>query len=253
MLKLKSRASGIIALLVLSMCIYTPLAQASIFSMIATFLKTLNSEMNAIAITVKQTALSSNQLQNTIMQTDKTLAESVKILNQSLRVSDAYIKYGLATGQPASTNHISMLETEGMLLKQKSSSAAHLQDMQNYVTTLTHDANNSPEKIAQATHNQYCSESESKLKLCAQAAPEKQNMDNNFALTFGQDILTADKVQGAKDYTKNIVMLNMDSNSNCTTADCTTGMAAELGYNAFASMAAYSLNQQITEKASGLP
>ncbi len=250
MQKIKSLFGIILAICFIAIGMHTSLAQASVFSMIATFVKTLNSEMNALAITVKQTALSSSQLQNSIVQSDKTLAESIKILNQGLRVADSHIKYSLATGQPSSTNHISLLETEGMLLKKQLSKNKSFKDMQVAIVTETRDANHSPEKTAQFLHNKYCSKHESNLGLCAEVAKENRDLDNNFALTFGQDMLNENTEQGAKDYISRVVMLNTDSNSNCQTADCKVAKASELGYNAFVSMAAHSLSQQISEKSS---
>ena len=223
-------------------------AHAVVFSAIIAFYKILLGETHALAVSIKQNAVSANQIIKMVNQSNKNLAESINVIKQSERLSKTLINYSAKTGQPLSTQCLSLADNKAILIKYELSENNNLLDMQNYSSKISADINNNKNNYLQNHHSQYCSFEEQKAGICKEIDSKKQGQDINFAQIFSQDNLDKEQVKAANIYMEKVIQPKIDKNSQCKTLDCQSSASAELHYNAALSIAGYSLNGQLNQR-----
>ncbi|MFM2344501.1 MAG: hypothetical protein RLZZ210_1112 [Pseudomonadota bacterium] len=223
-------------------------AHAVVFSAIIAFYKILLGESYALAISIKQAAVSANRIVTMANQANKTLSESINVIEQSQRIAKTLVNYGMQTGQPLSTQCISLNKSKEVLLRKELSEVNNFIDMQKYSASITADAKIDENQTSISIHDTYCSKEEKSAGLCKVVDKDLENKDINIANTLNKDNLDKEQAQIAKAYTQKIIKPKIDINSQCNTIDCKASSSAELQYNAFLSMASYSLNSQINQK-----
>ncbi len=211
-------------------------AHAVVFSAIIAFYKTLLGETHALAISIKQNAVSANQIVRMTNQSNKTLSEAIKVIKQSERLAKTLVDYGAKTGQPFSTQCSSLLDTKAIAAKYEISINDTFMDMQNYAQKIT--MGNTGSKLNQASLHS----SQSDLNNI------KDTKDVTFADTFSKDNLDNEQMKAANAYTQKIIQPKIDQNSQCKSLGCSSSAGAELQYNAALSIASYSLNGQINQR-----
>jgi hypothetical protein len=230
------------------LCTFAPFsADAIVFSSIIALYKILMGEAGAWAVSVKQTAVSANQIVQVTHQSNKTLTEAISVINQQQRIVKATVDYNSLTGQPLSTQCVGMLGTKAIIDKKQIIDKTNLQQSIEFSSKVTQSGSeNFINKMAKM-QAKYCSELEKQTGICDKVS-EKSNLDSNFAHNFTKSDLTKEEAVVAQDYISNVITPKIDINSQCTSSNCHSSASSELQYNAVLSMASFSLNNQINQR-----
>lgn len=223
-------------------------AQALSWASVVTFISTMQTEMSAWAITVKQTALSANVVSQMDSDSKKQLANAAGAISMSDRVMRAAVSFDPAVGQPVTIKCIA--QENGKLFveaqSQREMDAAKL--MASYSSQRV-GSKAAADQAALAMHRDtYCTVSEAKQGMCTLNANGMQGWDVDYAGPFSEKTLAPEGEAAAYAYTAMITDQRAEAQIDCTSAACNAAQAQQLATSAMSAMAASSLVGQVTDR-----
>ncbi|MDR6712146.1 hypothetical protein J2W83_001741 [Pseudomonas hunanensis] len=223
-------------------------AQALSWASVLTFISTMQSEMSAWSVTVKQTALSANVVSQMDSDSKKQLANAVGTIEMSNRVMKAVTSFDSAVGQPVTIKCTA--QEQGKLfveaVSQRDKDAAKL--MATYASQRV-GSRATADQAALAMHRDtYCTVSEARQGMCTLNANGMQGWDVDYAGPFSETTLAPEGEAAAYAYTAMITDQRAEAHIDCNSAACNAAQSQQLATSAMSAMAANSLVGQVTDR-----
>lgn len=223
-------------------------AHAQTWASVATFLRTMQDEASAWAITTKQTAVSAQQQNDSRVRSQSMLASAIGAIEMSNRVSQAILSVDPAVGQPSTL--LCEAQTEGALrveaLGQRDRDAARL--MQSFASSRVSTQAKADEAVVAQRKDTYCTVSEAKAGACKLVANGMQGWDSNYAGAFGQRTLSPEGELAGYAYVAMLTDTRASAAIDCTSAACQSAAASQMRVAAMSTMAANSLIGQVADR-----
>lgn len=223
-------------------------AQALSWASVLTFISTMQTEMSAWSVTVKQTALSANVVSQVDSDSKKQLANAVGAIDMSDRVMKSATSFDSAVGQPVSIKCTA--QEQGKLfveaVSQRDKDTARL--MANYAAQRVSSRASADQETLTMHRDTYCTVSEARQGMCSLNANGMQGWDMDYAGPFSEKTLAPEGEVAAYAYTAMITDQRAEAQIDCTTVACNAAQSQQLAASAMAAMAANSLVGQATDR-----
>ena len=223
-------------------------AQALTWASVLTFISTMQTEMSAWAVTVKQTSLSANVISKMDNDAKKQLANAIGAIDMSDRVISAVSSFDAAVGQPVTLK--CQAQQQGKLFveaqSQRDKDAARL--MASYASQRVGSRAVADQETLAMHRESYCTVSEAKQGMCTLNANGMQGWDVDYAGPFSEKTLAAEGETAAYAYAAMVTDQRAEAHIDCTTAACNAALANQLATSAMSAMAANSLVGQVTDR-----
>ncbi|WP_043201321.1 hypothetical protein [Pseudomonas putida] len=223
-------------------------AQALTWASVLTFISTMQSEMSAWSVTVKQTALSANVISQMDNDSKKQLSNAVGAIDMSDRAMAAVTSFDSAVGQPVTSKCIAQQQGKLMVeaVSQRDKDAARL--MATYSSQRVGSRAAADQETLAMHRDNYCSVSEARQGMCTLNANGMQGWDVDYAGPFSEMTLAPEGETAAYAYTAMITDQRAEANIDCTTVACNVAQSQQLAASAMTAMAANSLVGQVTDR-----
>lgn len=223
-------------------------AQALSWASVLTFISTMQTEMSAWSVTVKQTALSANVVSQVDSDSKKQLANAVGAIDMSDRVMKSATSFDSAVGQPVTIKCTA--QEQGKLfveaVSQRDKDTARL--MANYAAQRVSSRASADQETLAMHRDTYCTVSEARQGMCSLNANGMQGWDMDYAGPFSEKTLAPEGEVAAYAYTAMITDQRAEAHIDCTTVACNAAQSQQLAASAMAAMAASSLVGQATDR-----
>ncbi|AGN83379.1 MULTISPECIES: hypothetical protein [Pseudomonas] len=223
-------------------------AQALSWASVLTFISTMQTEMSAWSVTVKQTALSANVVSQMDSDSKKQLANAVGAIDMSDRVMKAATSFDSAVGQPVTIKCTA--QEQGKLfveaVSQRDKDAARL--MATYASQRVGSRAGADQATLAMHRDTYCTVSEARQGMCALNANGMQGWDVDYAGPFSEKTLAPEGEAAAYAYTAMITDQRAEAHIDCTSVACNDAQSQQLAASAMSAMAANSLVGQVTDR-----
>lgn len=223
-------------------------AQALSWASVLTFISTMQTEMSAWSVTVKQTSLSANVVSQVDSDSKKQLANAVGAIDMSDRVMKAATTFDSAVGQPVSIKCTA--QEQGKLFVEAVSQRD--KDTARLMATYASQRVGSKAAADQATlamhRDTYCTVSEARQGMCSLNANGMQGWDTDYAGPFSEKTLAPEGETAAYAYTAMITDQRAEAHIDCTSVACNAAQSQQLADSAMSAMAANSLVGQVTDR-----
>jgi len=223
-------------------------AQALSWASVLTFISTMQTEMSAWSVTVKQTALSANVVSQVDSDSKKQLANAVGAIDMSDRVMKSATSFDSAVGQPVTIKCTA--QEQGKLfveaVSQRDKDTARL--MANYAAQRVSSRASADQETLTMHRDTYCTVSEARQGMCSLNANGMQGWDMDYAGPFSEKTLAPEGEVAAYAYTAMITDQRAEAQIDCTTVACNAAQSQQLAASAMAAMAANSLVGQATDR-----
>ena len=207
-------------------------------------------ELSALAISVKQSAVSSNQVSDAEMNSRKQLAVAMGAVMTSERVREVVKNYDPTLGQPmllkCEAQFDRRLQVE--VVNQSAKNARVL--VSNFAAAST-PSRAAAEKAVLTQHREmFCSVSEAKQGLCELKPNGMQAWDSSYSGPFGEQTMTPDVELAAYNFITNVVDTRAPHGINCKSESCTAARLDNMRATAIGSMVAESFIGQLSMRRS---
>ena len=223
-------------------------AQALSWAWVLTFISTMQTEMSAWSVTVKQTALSANVVSQVDSDSKKQLANAVGAIDMSDRVMKSATSFDSAVGQPVTIKCTA--REQGKLfveaVSQRDKDTARL--MANYAAQRVSSRASADQETLTMHRDTYGTVSEARQGMCSLNANGMQGWDMDYAGPFSEKTLAPEGEVAAYAYTAMITDQRAEAQIDCTTVACNAAQSQQLAASAMAAMAANSLVGQATDR-----
>lgn len=227
-------------------------AQAHAFgwaSVVAWF-TTAQRELSAFAISVKQSAVASNQVADAEMNTRKTLAVAMGALMTSERVREVVKNYDPSLGQPMLLKCEAQFDRRLQVEVVNQSSVNTRVFVSNFATASTASRAAADRDVLIQHRELFCSVSEAKQGLCELQPNGMQGWDASYAGPFGEQTMSPEVELAAFNYITNVVDTRAPHGINCTSEACAAARLDNMTATAMGSMVAESLVGQLSMRRS---
>lgn len=217
---------------------------------VVSWFTTSQRELSALAISVKQSAVSSNQVSDAEMNSRKQLAVAMGAVMTSERVREVVKNYDPTLGQPmllkCEAQFDRRLQVE--VVNQSAKNARVL--VSNFAAAST-PSRAAAEKAVLTQHREmFCSVSEAKQGLCELKPNGMQAWDSSYSGPFGEQTMTPDVELAAYNFITNVVDTRAPHGINCKSESCTAARLDNMRATAIGSMVAESFIGQLSMRRS---
>ena len=227
-------------------------AQAHAFgwASVVSWFMTMQRELSALAIAVKQTAVASNQISDAEVNTRKQLAVAMGAVMTSERVREVVKNYDPSLGQPmllkCEAQFDRRLQVE--VINQSEKNARVL--VSNFASAST-PARAAADRDGLTQHRElFCSVSEAKQGLCELKPNGMQGWDASYSGPFGEQTMTPDVELAGYNYITNVVDTRASHSINCKSEACAAARLENMQATAIGSMVAESFIGQLSMRRS---
>lgn len=217
---------------------------------VASWFTTMQRELSALAISVKQSAVASNQIADGEMNSRKQLAVAMGAVMTSERVREVVKNYDPTLGQPL------LLKCEAQFDRRLQVEVVNQAAKNTRVLVSNYAAASTPSRAAadRDVLNQhrelFCSVSEAKQGLCELKPNGMQGWDASYSGPFGEHTMTPDVELAGYTYITNLVDTRAPHGINCKSEACTAARLDNMQATAIGSMVAESLIGQLSMRRS---
>jgi len=224
-------------------------AHASWASVLA-WIFTMQRQLSAIAVQVKQNAVAANQISDAEVNTRKQLAVAMGALSVSGRVRDVVESYDPTLGQPILSKCDAHSERTFQVLLFAQASKNEKEFVSNFASVSTPSRADADKTMREQHRQLFCSVSEAQQGLCELKPNGMQAWDASYAGPFGQPTMTPDVELAAYAYITNIVDTRPAHGINCKSEACSAARQENMRTTAIGSMIAESLIGQVSMRRS---
>jgi len=246
----KASLKGAKALALVALVGLSAEAQAFGWASVVSWFQTMQREVSALAIQVKQNAVSANQVSDAEMNTRKQLAVAMGALMTSERVRDVVKNYDPTLGQPMLLKCDAQFDRK-VQVEVFNQAAKNTREMVSSFAVASTTSRAAADKDVLAQHRElFCSVSEAKQGLCELKPNGMQAWDASYSGPFGEQTMTPDVELAAYNYITNVVDTRAPNGINCETEACTSARLQNMRDTAIGSMVAESLVGQVSMRRS---
>lgn len=226
----------------------TPGATALSFESVVQWLKTMQRESSAWAVTTKQTSVAAYQQTMAKQRSQQQLATAIGALSMSKRVGEAMLSVDATYGQPSSVMCRGQMEAEmqAEAWQQISYDRKHL--MATFSSTRVNDAAGAARERIAVHRDAYCTVSEARSELCELSSNGMQGWDSNWAGPFSMHTLPAEGELAGFAYVAMVADVRAPAALDCKSSACAAAASDQLALAAAGSMVADALLGQVLER-----
>lgn len=217
---------------------------------VASWFTTSQRELSALAISVKQSAVASNQIADGEMNSRKQLALAMGAVMTSDRVREVVKNYDPTLGQPmllkCEAQFDRRLQVE--VVNQAAKNTRVL--VSNYAAASTPSRAIAERDVLNQHREMFCSVSEAKQGLCELKPNGMQGWDASYSGPFGEQTMTPDVELAGYTYITNLADTRAPHGINCKSEACTAARLDNMRATAIGSMVAESLIGQLSMRRS---
>lgn len=225
-------------------------AHASGWASVLSWFTTMQREVSALAIQVKQNVVAANQISDAEMNTRKQLAVAMGALMSSERVRDVVANYDAQLGQPVLLKCDAQLDRKFQVEVFNQSARNTREFVSNYAAASTPSRAAAEQGVLNQHRELFCSVSEAKQGLCELKPNGMQGWDSSYAGPFGEQTMTPDVELAAFNYITHLVDTRAPAGIDCKTEACAAARLEFMGATAIGSMVAESLVGQLSMRRS---
>ena len=231
-----------------ALLLVAPSARAISWESVVQFIKTMQSESSAWAVTTKQTAVSANQAAESFKASQQQLATAMGAIAMSDRVRAAVASVDSTVGQPVSLKCAAQAAASTQVAAWEQSSRDRTKLMAtfagNRVATRAHG-----ERERLALHrDSYCTVGEAKSGMCELKANGMQGWDSNYGGAFGERTLAAEGELAGYAYAAMVADHRAPAALDCRSKACAAAAADQLALSAAGTMVADAFVGQVLER-----
>jgi hypothetical protein len=223
-------------------------AHAFTWQSVLQFLRTMQSETSAWAVTTKQTAVAADQVATMDINAKKQLATAVGSIGLSDRLMKARVAFDPVLGQPVTVKCVA--QTNNKLFVEATSQAE--KDAGRLMSTFAStrvSTKAAAEAELLATHRRtYCTASEAKQGLCKLSPNGMQGWDVNYGGAYAEKTLSPEGEAAAYAYAAMVGDERAEIGSDCATTSCAAAQARQLAQASVGAMAASALVGQVVDR-----
>lgn len=224
-------------------------AHASWASALAWF-ATMQREVAAVAIQVKQNAVYANQISDANVNSNKQLAAAMGALMTSERVREVVQNYDPVFGQPMLLKCDAQFDRQLQIETFHQSSKNTLEFVSNFAVASAKSRVAADQGMLEQHREFFCSVSEAKQGLCDLKPNGMQSWNSSYAAPFGEQTLTPDVELAGFNYISNVVDTRATDDINCKSEACASARLKNMRDTAIGSMVAESLVGQLSMRRS---
>ncbi|HEN3280861.1 TPA: hypothetical protein U5D21_002708 [Yersinia enterocolitica] len=228
--------------------LFTANSYAASWLSVSQLATTMQQESSAMAITVKQTAISANQEALGILNTAKTVAVARGAIQMTNRVVDAFTSFEPVFGQSSTNSCLAHMQNSYVMDSSAQSRKDAMSLMQNFTSKRISSQAAADTEIISIHKDVYCTVGEAKAGSCTLKPNGMQGWDSNYSGAFTQRTMSPDAELAAYAYTAMITDTRAPQAIDCKSASCQSASLQQLASSSVASMAANSFIGQITDR-----
>lgn len=218
------------------------------FSSVVELLQSMQSEVSAWAVSVKQTAIAANQTATAAKTAQQQLATANGSIKTNERLHDVVKNYSVASGLPVSLLCGAQREKTLFVETQAQRQRDGNQLMQAYASSRVGSPSQASTEQLNRHKSTYCSTAEAKVGACKLVPNGMQAWDANYAGAFSEGTLAPEAEQAAYDYVAMVTDNRAAVAADCSSAACKAAAARQLASSAATAMAADSLIGEVTAR-----
>lgn len=218
----------VVVLSLLAIALVPTSSYAFSWASILKFFETMQNEMSAWSVQVKQTAVAANQISSSLMAANRQLATAIGAISMTERLGAALSSMSPALGQPISIKCEAQKQErlQQASWEQLALDRGHL--MATYAGTRV-SSKDGAEKERLATHReQYCTVSEARMGMCELNPNGMQGWDSNWAAIDGEMTLAPEAELAGYDFATTIADYRAPSAIDCKSASCSAAAMQQL-------------------------
>jgi hypothetical protein len=237
-----------IAVVIVVLLLGSPAADAVTWQSALQWILTMQNELSAWGVTVKQTALAANQMAQAHQVGHQQLATAMGALSMSDRVSKAVMSVDSNWGQPVT------LKCEAQKDATMQVEAWHQVDldrgklMGTFASTRVADLAHAERERLALHRDSYCTVSEAKSNFCQLTANGMQGWDVNYGGAFGQSTLPAEGELAGYAYAAMVADTRAPAAIDCKSSACAAATEEQLSDAAAGTLVADALLGQVLER-----
>lgn len=212
--------------------------------------QTMQREVSALAIQVKQNAVAANQISDAEVNTRKQLAVAMGALMTSERVREVVQNYDPTLGQPMLLKCDAQFHRKVQVEVFNQASKNTREFVSNFAVASTSSRAAADLDVLTQHREFFCSVSEAKQGLCEVKPSGMQAWDASYSGPFGEQTMTPDVELAAFNYITNVVDTRAPNGINCKSEACASARLQNMRDTAIGSMVAESLVGQVSMRRS---
>lgn len=245
----KQLAKGLVVIVAgYGMVFASPSANAFSFQSVVMWLKNMQSEVSAWAITTKQTALSANQSAASRHAANRELATAIGAISMSDRVAKAVTSVDGSLGQPVTIKCAAQKDATLQVEARQQISHDRMKLIGTFAATRVASTGAAEFERLSLHKDSYCTISEAKVGLCTLKANGMQGWDSNYAGAFGETTLAAEGELAGYAYAAMVADTRAPAALDCKSAACAAATSEQLALSAVGAMVADTFVGQVLER-----
>lgn len=223
-------------------------AHAFSWASVLQFVKTMQLELSAWAVTTKQTSVAANQVAEADRRSAQQLATAMGAITSAERLGRTVIAFDQSLGQPL-TNGCRAHKDATMQVEawdQVRRDRAKL--LTTFASTRVSDSTRSQRERMGLHSDSYCTVGEAKSGVCVLKANGMQGWDTNYAGAFGERTLSAEGELAGYAYVAMVADVRAPAGLDCKSAACGAAASEQLALAAAGTMVADALVGQVLER-----
>lgn len=209
---------------------------------------TMQNELSAWGVTVKQTALAANQMGQAHRMADQQLATAIGALSMSDRVTRAVMSVDSTWGQPVTLKCEAQKDATMQVEAWHQVSLDRARLMGTFASTRVADRAHAERERLALHRDSYCTVSEAKSNVCQLTANGMQGWDVNYGGPFGQSTLPAEGELAGYAYAAMVADTRAPAAIDCKSSACTAATEDEFAAAAAGTLVADALIGQVLER-----
>jgi hypothetical protein len=223
-------------------------ANAFSFQSVVMWLRTMQSEMSAWSVTVKQTALSANQSAASRHASNRELATAIGAISMSDRITKAVMSVDGTFGQPVTIKCAAQKDATLQVEARQQMSHDRMKLIGTFAATRVASKGAAEVERMSLHKDSYCTISEAKAGLCKLKANGMQGWDSNYAGAFGETTLAAEGELAGYAYAAMVADTRAPAALDCKSAACAAAASEQLALSAVGTMVADAFVGQVLER-----
>jgi len=226
----------------------TPSAQALTWQSIITWINTMQGEVSAWAVSVKQTSVAANQQASANSRAQQQLATAIGTIDMSSRMVAAVTSFDATLGQPVTLK----CEAQSNAAVQAASWAQVNLDraklMGTFASTRVASASKAEAERIGLHRSDYCTIAEARAGMCELKANGMQGWDTNYGGAFGEQTLSAEAELAGYAYAAMVADTRAPAALDCRSSACAAAASEQLALSAAGTMVADAFLGQVLER-----
>lgn len=226
----------------------TPSAQALSWQSIITWINTMQSEVSAWAVSVKQTSVAASQQATANARAQQQLATAIGTIDMSSRMVAAVASFDANLGQPITLKCEAQSNTSIQAASWEQVPLDRAKLMGTFASTRVASAAAAEGERISVHRASYCTIAEARAGMCELKANGMQGWDTNYGGAFGERTLSAEAELAGYAYAAMVADARAPAALDCRSSACAAAASEQLALSAAGTMVADAFVGQVLER-----